>query len=317
MSYAHPDYCRSLAEFGTPRELRRSGGNILVREIPGTDAVDGMGPYPLFACRDWSGLREDIDDLRGELTTLALVADPYADCDRRDLERVFDGVSLLKERFSVDLTKDPLASVTRHHAYYARRALRELEVTRLEDPSGFLERWVTLYANLVERHELRGIHAFSRRAFETQLALPGAELFVAHSGDECVGAHVWLRGDGVAYSHLTALSERGYRQFASYALYAEAIRCFSEEVDEGLRLLDLGAGAGVKSDGKDGLSKFKRGWSNSTRPTWFCSQVLDPGHYAELTREEPARSSTWFPAYRSSGKPDRASRFTTSPRGGR
>jgi len=31
--YAHPTYAQSLAEFGTPLELSRCGGWILVREI--------------------------------------------------------------------------------------------------------------------------------------------------------------------------------------------------------------------------------------------------------------------------------------------
>ena len=57
--YMHPGHAASLAEFGTPRELPRSGGWLLERAIPGAAARDAMGAYPLFACRDWTSLRAD------------------------------------------------------------------------------------------------------------------------------------------------------------------------------------------------------------------------------------------------------------------
>ena len=41
--YLHPGYARSLAEFGTPRELERSGGWLLERAIPGSSYFDAMG----------------------------------------------------------------------------------------------------------------------------------------------------------------------------------------------------------------------------------------------------------------------------------
>ena len=52
--YMHLGYAESLVEFGTPRELPRSGGWVLERQIPGFSYRDAMGCYPLFACQDWS-----------------------------------------------------------------------------------------------------------------------------------------------------------------------------------------------------------------------------------------------------------------------
>ena len=77
--YLHADYARSLAEFGTPRELPRSGGWILERKIPGFNAYDAMGCYPLFCCKDWSRLQGDIAELQSELVSLSLVPDPFGD----------------------------------------------------------------------------------------------------------------------------------------------------------------------------------------------------------------------------------------------
>ena len=65
--YLNRGYAEACAEFGTPTELQRCGGWYLKRTIPGSAALDGMGCYPLFACRDWARLAEDIDALAGEL----------------------------------------------------------------------------------------------------------------------------------------------------------------------------------------------------------------------------------------------------------
>ena len=103
--YAHPLYCQSLGEFGTPLELSRCGGWILKRRIPGRANYDGMGCYPLFACQDWRQLEADLEDLGSELVSLAIVADPFGQHDPDYLRRCFrDVVIPFKEHFVVDLS---------------------------------------------------------------------------------------------------------------------------------------------------------------------------------------------------------------------
>jgi len=46
--YLHHSYADSLAEFGTPYLLPKSGGWILKRQIPGFTYSDGMGCYPFL-----------------------------------------------------------------------------------------------------------------------------------------------------------------------------------------------------------------------------------------------------------------------------
>src|SRR5438105_60435 len=122
--YMHANYARSLSEFGIPRALRHSGGWILERAVPGGVERDAMGAYPLFACADWSGLGTDLEDLRSELVSLALVTDPLAGCDPDQLRRCFADVVLpFKEHFVADLARPVDALVSRHHRRYARSAL--------------------------------------------------------------------------------------------------------------------------------------------------------------------------------------------------
>lgn len=292
--YLHPGYAESLREFGTPRELPRCGGWFLERQIPGFLYRDAMGCYPLFACQDWSKLASDLDNIGDDLVSLALVTDPFGEYKEAYLHRCFDVVIPFKEHFIADLRLPMNDIVSRHHRYYARKALENVSVERCYDPTLFLDEWVDLYAALIERLNLKGIKAFSRIAFAKQLGIPGIVMFRVISQGSTVGAHLWYAQGEVAYSHLAAFSPLGYDLMASYALYWSAIEYFADEV----RWLDLGAGAGVESNGTDGLSQFKRGWSTGTRTVYFCGRIFDHQGYSKIVKAKGIAATTYFPAYR-------------------
>lgn len=297
VGYAHELYAESLSEFGRPRRLPRCEGWILERSIPGVSDLDALGCYPLFACRDWSELEADLNDIKSELVSLSLVTDPFGDYDRAQLERCFkDVVVPFKEHFVADLSRPARELISKHHRYYAQKAMSSVRVERCAEPASFLDEWTELYANLTERHALKGIKAFSKNAFARQMRVPGLVMLRATTDEgEAIGAHLWfVRGD-VAYSHLAAVSPRGYDLMASYALYRFALESFAGEV----RWLNFGAGAGVGTDATDGLTRFKRGWSSETRTAYFCGRIFDRQRYAEiLAARELPDSSNYFPAYR-------------------
>jgi hypothetical protein len=293
-AYLHPLYASSLSEFGQPLELPRCGGWLLRRQIPGADATDATGCYPLFACRDWSRLGEDIERLE-DLVSLVLVTDPFGDVDLEDLGRRFDDARIFKRHYLIDLTTSVERIASRHHRYYARRALREVEIERQSRPADLLDEWTALYGVLVERKGLRGsIQAFSRDAFAVQLELPGTVVLVARLGGELVGAD-WYYVDGsVAYGHLAAFTPEGYWVNASYALQWRAIEVLA---DLGVRWLDIGGAPGAAEQPDDGLRRFKKGWSTHTRPTYLATRVLDRRRYEELSRGAGGANG-YFPAYR-------------------
>ena len=294
--YLHPDYAASLAEFGAPRELPRCKGWVLVRSVAGSSHRDAMGCYPLFACQDWSRLHEDLETLEG-LVSLALVTDPFGDYSPDYLRRCFpDVMRPFKEHYVIDLSASPLDSVCRHHRRYARKALRHVVVERCEEPLAFLDDWVRLYDHLIERHRIRGIPAFSRRAFEIQLQVPGLIAFRAVYGGKTVGMLLWYVQGEVGYYHLGASSPAGYEQRASFALFWRAFEYFIERAD--LRWLNLGAGAGLKRNVADGLSRFKRGWATGTRTAYFCGRIFDREKYEHLVRARGVPPTPYFPAYR-------------------
>jgi hypothetical protein len=171
--------------------------------------------------------------------------------------------------------------------------MQSVNVSRCNSPSDHLTELCDLYAQLCHRHNIRGLRAFSKEAFQIQLAIPGAVMFRATADEEVVGLHLWYKQGDVAYAHLGATSEKGYSLMASYALYWASMEYFRDRVRE----LDLGASAGYGSGVADGLTRFKRGWSNGTRTVYFCGRVLNKAQYVKLASQKIGRSD-FFPTYR-------------------
>lgn len=293
--YAHPAYAAALAEIGRPRRLSHSDGWVLERPIPGTDLHDAVGCYPLFACARWDGLERDVRELTG-VVSLTLVTDPFGAYDAALLARCFpDRCVAFKEHFVTDLRRPDDAIVSRHHRRNVLRARRAVDVEVCARPLDRLDDWAALYAHLVRRHDVRGPAAFSRRSLAAQLAVPGIVALRADRGGETVGMTLWYERDDVADYHLGAYSEAGYAHGAASAIFAAALAHFRDRV----RWLALGAGAGVASDGEDGLSRFKRGWATGTRTAYLCGRVLDAPAYAALAPGHGAGVAPgYFPAYR-------------------
>jgi hypothetical protein len=292
LGYAEPGYAESLREFGEPRELPFCGGHLLVRNIGDSPWRDAMGPYPLFACLDWSRLNEDLSNLDPDIVSVALVCDPFGAFDTRELAGHFDRFSHFKGHYVTDLSVPVENVVPAKFRYNARKALREVEVEACEASAALLDDWERLYAHLRERHEITGIRAFSRSSFSRQLQLPGMFAFRAVHGGEAVGMELWLRRNDVAYSHLSAASPAGYALRVAYALRWTAANWFAGKVS----WLDQGGGAGV-SGGEGGLDEFKKGWGTGTRPAYFCGKVVNREAYDQLSEERGQLDTNYFPAY--------------------
>lgn len=294
--YLHPLYAQSLSEFGEPLELSSSKGWILKRPITGTSFMDGMGPYPIFACQDWSCLGKDLDQLEGQLVSAALVTDPFGAYTHPELLEYFkDLANPYKEHFVIDLEQRPEEFVSAHHQRNAQKALMAVRVEVDTEPVHRLSEWALLYEILIERHQIRGISRFSPAAFEIQLRTPGIVAFRAVQDSMTVGMLLWYVQGDIGYYHLGAYTPQGYSSHASFALFWTLLEYFSSR---GLRWLSLGAGAGTHSDGSDGLTRFKRGWSTGTRTAYFCGRIFDREKYQQITSLGGVQDTRYFPAYR-------------------
>jgi hypothetical protein len=272
--------------------LSVSGGWILQRPIPGTTSCDAMGCYPLFCCTDWNGLRQDLDSL-GSLVSVVLVADPLGAHSPALLRATFDHVKPFKDHFVVETGRPLTDFVSTSHRAHAMRALTRVTVDVCPDPVASIDDWDRLYGALVARHAIGGARRFSRSALLRQLAIPGLVMFRATAGGRTVGLDLWYRQGDCAQGHLAAFDEAGYELRASYATKWRAIEYFGDKV----RWINLGGGN--STDGRDGLSDFKRGWSTGTKTAWLCGRVLQPAIYDQMARNCGGVLDAYFPAYRS------------------
>ena len=295
-SYLNSDYALSFEEQYNPIRFEVSKGLILRRKIQGVDLYDAMGCYPLFFCEDWSSLQIDIENNDLELISLTVVTDPFGGYDDALLGSCFNSLVVpFKDHFVADLSKDPEDFVNKHNRRYAKKALKAVSVEVTNNPIDLSDVWVEMYRNLISRHSINGVAAFSEETLRRQLNVSGAVIIAARNGSQVVGITVWYLQNNVAYYHLGAYSDEGYNLRASYAIFLKAIEYFQKI---GVPWLNIGAGAGAQNNGRDGLSRFKTGWSTGTKTAFLCGHIFNYESYNKLARMKGNIHSSYFPAYR-------------------
>lgn len=293
--YASSAYVQSLAAFGAPVALSRSGGWLLAAGIGDSGYRDAFGPYPMFAVEHSEHLAEDLDALKDELVSVYVVSDPLRGEQLGHFSSAFDFVRTYKPHYIVDLATSFDSYLRRHHRRYAKRALEQVEVVCVPDPASYAAEWAALYEELCVRHRITGLRRFSAAAFAAQLAVPGCHYFRALQGSEAVGGFICYADRGRAYAHLISTTSRGQTLLAQYALYWAAIEFFRDRA----RLFDLGGIPGGMDAAESGLSFFKSGWSTSIRNAMFCGRILNAAAYERLCMANPGGNQGHFPAYRS------------------
>jgi len=114
--YLHRKYAESFAEIGEPIYLLGCGGWLIKRRIGDLERYDAMGLYPIFTCKDWHKLKDDIDDLSKDLISLSLMIDAAAAISFDELKKIFpDKIILFKKHFLVDFRQDWQYTISSHH----------------------------------------------------------------------------------------------------------------------------------------------------------------------------------------------------------
>ncbi len=293
--YLSAAYAQSMAGQGRPLPLPQSGATLVVRPIPGNDEEDAAAPYPLLLCASWAGLAADIAALPPALVSLAVVTDPFANCDEGELRRAFNHiVRPYKLHYIIDLTRPLESFADRHHLGCARSALKKLVIEHCTAPLDHFEDWMGLYENLIARQGLRGAGIMSRDSLRAQFQVPGFRLFRASQRGRTAGMIAVMETADHAYFHLGAYSAEGYRLKTSYALVRGIIDHYRHA---GFSAMSIGGGAGAFGADDTGLTSFKRGFSSGSLMTYFCGHVIDAGRYASLAAMPPG-AMDYFPAYR-------------------
>lgn len=292
--YLSSAYAESLKEFGKPLYLEKSKSWVLEREVQGSSYSDAMGFYPLFMCDDWGNLNSDFEKLHN-LASITVVTDPFGNYDMDTMKCCFKNLVVpFKTHFVIDLNRYDVNDISQHHKRNIKGSKQYINVEHCPEPVNFLYEWTGLYNCLIEKHNIAGIRAFSKKAFEYQLNTPGIEMFRAIHNGSTVGIIIWYIINETGYYHLAAYNDSGYEYKASYALFDFSIKYLSEKV----KWLNLGAGAGLNNDSNDGLTRFKKGWANDTRTSYLCGRVLDQDMYKYLSELKGFSGNGYFPIYR-------------------
>ncbi len=294
--YQSISYVKSLSKLGEPIELTRSTGWLIKREIPETSIYDAMGPYPLFTCTNWDLLDTDFDRISDQVVSISLVTDPLGRYDVEDLRRIFPDVMLpFKKHYIVNLMTDWENHISNNHKRNIKHTAKNTSIEIVNNPVELLDEWTLLYDNLINRHNIKGITAFSRSSFQQQLQAKGVVAFRARCGGVTSGVLLFYTNGRHAYYHLGAYSDLGYSQKMSFGLFDFALKYLA---NAGVEKVNLGGGAGLENNDNDGLARFKCGWANDEATAWFCGRILDNEKYDYLVERSGAKMNGYFPAYR-------------------
>jgi hypothetical protein len=223
--YLHRLYAKSLSEFGTPVELPQCGGRLLERAIPNSDLKDAIGCYPLFCCTDWTKVPADIQQVKHRYVTISVVPDPFAPITAADLSQYFQLVKPFKKHFIIDASNSSDQHITRHHQYYARRALKQMRVRLVDDPKTCLDEWGMPLPNSDRASPPSRHQGLSKTAFAGQFELTGTGCFSRAKTENCRNASV-VYSIRRCLSHLGASDQEGALLGAAYALHWSAINEF-------------------------------------------------------------------------------------------
>lgn len=293
LAYADPGYLESLSEFGTLVWGAKSGSGWLSRNIPGTPLADLAAPYPLLQCTDWLELESELGAMGESRVSAVAVADPLTAPESITLRQIFpDLCRPYKEHYLVTLDRGYEGPYADGHRRNLERARKSVRFETSPPSSDALMDWIRLYSDLIDRHGIAGVAAFSPRSFAKLFSVGGLRIDRAIHHGQTVAMALWLVAGNRAYYHLGAANAEGYRLRANFGLFDQALQSFAEN---GIEHVLLGAGAGVFGDLNDGLSRFKSGWSNETRTAYLCGRIFDPAAYSRLGGNS---ESGFFPAYR-------------------
>jgi Acetyltransferase (GNAT) domain len=195
---------------------------------------------------------------------VSLIVDPMWCPELPVLRDAFDTCRPFREHYFVDRAAEVhYQKRHRNRLNQARRAGRVEEVRLAEH----LGRWHELYAQNVTSRQIG--QPFTRDYFAQLAALPTLKTVAVLIDDEVVAMTLWIRHWDTLYLHDGASSVTGFEFSAGYAAYAHAI-----ENETTCRYILLGGSAGFRDERREGLARFRRGFSNGSIHSYLCSSTL-------------------------------------------
>lgn len=281
-------YCYSLTHIGEPSIVSGLAYPILLRSIPETGLVDGVGPWPYASVPDPAQLHCALAALRSlKLVTATLLVRPDAGADWAALGAAGVRIVPLKPHYVLDpaLPKPILRAKTRSNIAMARRhwVVETLPRAQLAAVG------CSLQEGLAARGRLGSFANVPSQHFSILANLDGIEAVVAADSSGVGAVLVSARRGGETHCLHLITAPRAMRTCATHLLMATALERWGQEG----RVYLGGAPDGV--DGR-GIAQFKARWANRTDPVVLLTAILDLPAYERLSTLKGA--TTYFPAYR-------------------
>ena len=293
--YTREIFAKSLFHIGEHLFVPSWNIYVLKRQILiNGDVVgyDATGVYPITILSSSSNIESGLKFLRDAgLISIVMVLDDFHRPEMNIVNSHFSLSKKLKTHYVFDPSRSPII-YDKHHRYELRQAHKNIR-TEIIDLSHYMDQWISLYASLSDKHHLKGTHDFPLEHFKALSEINGVVTFGAFLDNQLVSCHIWVEYEGFAHSHLAASNEKGYIARAAYALNDFALNHFKN-----YSIVNFGGGAGL-NDEENGLSKFKKGFSNRESDAIICGAILDQSKYDSLvTLNRGLPNTNFFPAYR-------------------
>jgi len=293
------DFFRSrefLDAEGATHTLRISGADLdlvaplIVREIPGTKAHDGISPYGYPGLVPASNQRARLELSEVDWSGTGLVSlflrhrlglSPLAGATERNVVQIADPALAPKSRPS------DRRQVRRNLEAGYELALVPSAETSAGQRAGFLD----LYEQTMRRTGAAPHYFFGAAYFDRVLEAPGTWLALATApGGELAAASIAAASDGFLHYYLSGSADSHLRE-------APMKNVLTLLIDHATELdLPLNLGGGIRPN--DALEEFKRGFANRTEP-WLTSEIIcNPTKYQLLSKDQQP-AGQFFPAYRS------------------
>jgi len=292
---AEAEFFRSpefMAAEGVTHTLHISGdagemlAPLVVRGIPGSDAVDATSPYGYPGLVWPPGARLDPAEIGWSPTGLVslflrhrLGETPLAGTTARNDVQIADPALPRKSRPS-------------DRQQIRRNSERGYEVRRVAGPEASADdrrSFEAAYEQSMRRAGAEGRYFFGEDYFSRVLAFEDSSLFLAiEPGGEVAAGSIVTRSDAMLHYYLSGTSDR-FRDDSPMKNLVAAILDFAEPSG-----LPVNLGGGLKPG--DPLEEFKRGFANRSEPFHTSEIVCDPEAYEQLAAGR--EGAGFFPAYR-------------------
>lgn len=287
---------------------------IILREIPDTNCVDITSAYGYvgpISNLDLSAIAPEVVESFQEYflnflkkeRVVSIFSRLHPLIETTQLFNDFGNVRALNKTVAIDLSKTPDEQRSEY------RKSNKSEINQLRKKKGYtvveaktaqeVEQFKSIYEETMQRVGATDYYFFSTEYY-TQLIESkefDARLLLAKQEDEIAAAAIFIHCSKFMQYHLAG-TLTAYVKDTPMKLLLDHARLLANEMS--LEYLHLGGGVGGSDE--DSLFRFKSGFSKHFCRFHTWQLIVDEQKYAELTRSNGVKETTFFPAYRAKKK---------------